>query len=270
MAKQEVAARGISAARACKLFSISKSCWCHEGKNTASNELLGKELGRLAAEHPTWGLGLMFLHLRNVQGRKWNHKRVYRVYCKLKLNLRIKPHQRIQRDKPQPLQTPTKPNAVWSMDFMHDQLNDSRNWRSLNILDDFNRELLGTEIDFSLPTTRVIKALEQLIEWRGKPAVIRSDNGPEYISAEMKQWAQKQGIAWWFTQPGNPQQNAYVERFNRTMRYELLNPTIFHSIEQAQEAATKWQWLYNHQRPNMALGGITPAQKLEAYYATLH
>lgn len=270
MAKQEVAARGISAARACKLFGISKSCWRHEGQNTVTNELLGKQLSQLATVHPTWGFGLMFLHLRNVQGYKYNHKRVYRIYCKLELNLRIKPRQRIDREKPLPLQTPSAPNTVWSMDFMHDQLHDSRSYRSLNVLDDFNRELLGCEIDFSLPTARVIRALEQLFEWRGKPAAIRSDNGPEYISAEMKAWASKQGIEWWFTQPGNPQQNAYIERFNRTMRYELLNPDIFHTIEQVQHAATQWQWLYNHQRPNMALGGITPAQKLEAYHATFH
>ena len=149
---------------------------------------------------------------------------------------------------------------------MHDNLSDGRTYRSLNILDDFNRELLGAEIDLSLPADRVIQALDRIIEWRGKPAVLRSDNGPEYISQKMKDWANQQGIALWFTQPGNPQQNAYIERFNRTMRYELLNTELFISIEAVQDAATQWQWSYNHDRPSMALNGQTPAQKLAAYH----
>ncbi len=115
----------------------------------------------------------------------------------------------------------------------------------------------------------ITKALNQIIEWRGKPQVIRSDNGPEYISHKLANWAAQQGITLWFTQPGNPQQNAYIERFNRTMRYELLNQSLFTTIEQAQDAATKWQWIYNHDRPSMALNGLTPIQCLEQY-KTIH
>lgn len=152
---------------------------------------------------------------------------------------------------------------------MHDQLTGSGSFCSFNVLDDFNRELLGAEIDFSLPAKRVIKALNQIIEWRGKPAVIRSDNGPEYISHELATWAHGNGIVLWFIQPGNPQQYAYVEGFNRTMRYELLNAELFSSIEAVQDAATKWQWMYDHEKLNMALGGITPAQKLAAYQLNL-
>lgn len=267
--------KSLSASRLCAIFCISLKCWRYQRKTAVTNELISQALLQLASIHNTWGFGLMFLHLRNQQGKPWNHKRVYRIYCELRLNLRIKPHQRIVRDKPQALEVPNQPNAVWSMDFMHDQLSCKRSYRSLNILDDFNRELLCAEIDFSLPSSRVIQTLERLIQWRGKPSVIRSDNGPEYISQEMKEWAQHKGIALLFIQPGNPQQNAYVERFNRTMRYELLHPNLFQTIEQAQEAATQWQWLYNNDRPSMALNGLSPAQKLAAYYAvhqpsTLH
>ncbi len=152
----------------------------------------------------------MLLHLRNVQSKSWNHKRVYCVYCELKLNLRIKPHQRIQRSKPQPLQSPQHPNTCWSMDFMHDQLTDVRSYRSLNFIDNFNRELLFTEIDCSLPSARVTRALNQVIEWRGKPAVIRSDYGPKYISSTVKDWTQRDAIELLFIQPGKPQQNAYI------------------------------------------------------------
>ncbi len=108
----------------------------------------------------------------------------------------------------------------------------------------------------------MVRALDQVIEWRGKPQAIRSDNGPEYISSKLILWAEKHGIRLEHIQPGNPQQNAYVERYNRTVRYGWLARTLFDTIEQVQDRATRWLWSYNHERPNMALGGITPIQKL--------
>jgi putative transposase len=148
------------------------------------------------------------------------------------------------------------------MDFMADQLADGRSFRALNVLDDFNREGLGIEVDFSLPAERVIRSLDQIIEWRGQPDTIRCDNGPEYISELLKQWAEERGIRLEFIQPGKPQQNAYIERYNRTVRYDWLAQYLFDSIEEVQEYATRWLWTYNHERPNMGLGGITPIQKL--------
>ncbi len=148
------------------------------------------------------------------------------------------------------------------MDFMHDQLADGRSFRLFNVLDDFNREGLAIEVDLSLPSARVIRSLEQIIQWRGKPRIIRCDNGPEYISGALLAWAQRNGIGIEHIQPGKPQQNAYVERYNRTVRYAWLARTLFDTIEQVQDQATRWLWTYNHERPNMALGGITPAMKL--------
>ncbi len=113
-----------------------------------------------------------YLYLRNVKGFLWNHKRVYRIYCELALNKRIKPKKRLKREQPEPLKVPDTPNESWSMDFMHDQLSDGHSVRLLNIIDDFNREALTIEVDFSLPSRRVIHMLEQLIEWRGKPVSI--------------------------------------------------------------------------------------------------
>jgi putative transposase len=150
----------------------------------------------------------------------WNHKRVYRIYRKLELNLRIKPRKRIVREKSDALVVPLRPNQAWSMDFMHDQLSNSRSFRLLNIIDDFNREALSIEVDFSLPSERVIRALKQLIEWHGNLLVIRSDNSPEYISEAFKDWASQSGIHLQYIQPGNLQQNACVERFNRIVSYE--------------------------------------------------
>ena len=148
-------------------------------------------------------------------------------------------------------------------DFMADRLEDGRQFRLLNVLDDFNREGLGIEVDFSLPAERVIRSLNQIIEWRGKPMAIRVDNGPEYVSGKLMEWAEKRGIALNHIQPGKPQQNAYVERYNRTVRHEWLDQHIIESIEEAQEFATQWLWTYNNERPNMGIGGITPAQKLK-------
>lgn len=103
---------------------------------------------------------------------------------------------------------------------MHDQLSDGRSIRLFNLIDDFNREALAIDLDLSLPAERVVRSLEQVIEWRGKPASIRSDNGPEYISTTLRSWAERQGIRLDYIQPGNPQQNAYIERYNRTVRYD--------------------------------------------------
>ena len=200
--------------------------------------------------------------LRNVKKYPWNHKRIYRIYRELKLNLRIKPRKRLVRDKPDALVVPLSINQVWSIDFMHDQLEDGRSIRLFNVIDDFNREALGIEVDFSLQSERVIRSLDQIIAWRGKPSIIRADNGPELVSARLMEWAAKHHIHIVHIQPGKPQQNAYVERFNRTVRYEWLSQHYWQSVDEVQDFATQWMYKYNHQRPNMALGGITPKQRL--------
>ena len=246
------------------MFSISENCYRYQAKLRGENDQIADWLITLTHNQRNWGFGLCFLHLRNVKGFRWNHKRVYRIYRELELNLRIKPKKRLIREKPEPLAVPETINDSWSMDFMHDQLSDGRRYRLLNVIDDFNREGLGIEVDISLPTERVIRALDQIIEWRGKPHSIRCDNGPEYISGKLSAWAEGQGIQLMFIQPGKPQQNAYIERYNRTVRYDWLAQYLFESTEEVQDYATRWLWHYNHERPNMGLGGITPQQKLAA------
>ena len=157
---------------------------------------------------------------------------MYRIYRSLELNLRIKPKKRLIREKPEPLAVPEAVNQSWSMDFMHDQLADGRTYRLFNVIDDYNREGLIIDADFSLPAERVIRSLEQLIEWRGKPQAIRCDNGPEYVS------------------------------HLSPLRYDWLSHYLFESIAEVQDFATRWLWTYNNERPNMALGGITPKQKV--------
>ncbi len=262
MARQAVKRRGVSIRAACAAFALSETCYRYEPKHSEENGEIAEWLIRLTHNQRNWGFGLCFLYLRNVKGYGWNHKRVYRIYRALELNLRIKPRKRLVREKPQALAVPQAINAVWSMDFMHDQLADGRSLRLFNVIDDYNREGLGIEVGFSLPAARVIRALERIIEWRGAPRAIRCDNGPEYISGELLAWARKRAIRIDYIQPGKPQQNAYIERYNRTVRYDWLAHYLFDTIHEVQAFATRWLWTYNHERPNMGLGGVTPMQKL--------
>jgi putative transposase len=182
MAEHVVQEHEISIRLACGTFGISQTCYRYEGKHKAENDEVADWLLRLTDNHRNWRFGLCYLYLRNVKGFGWNHKRIYRIYRALELNLRIKPRKRLVRQAPEPLTVPTATHRVWSMDFMHDQPADERSIRLFNVIDDFNREALGIEIDFSLPSERVIRALKQIISWRGKPLTIRCDNGPEYLS----------------------------------------------------------------------------------------
>jgi putative transposase len=262
MARAAVQSGRTTLTHACRTFAVSETCYRYQPRRVDDNDEIADWLVRLTTAYRSWGFGLCFLHLRNVKGKPWNHKRVYRIYRALELNLRIKPRKRLVREKPVPLAVPDTANQTWSMDFMHDALGDGRAFRLFNVLDDFNREGLAIEADLSLPAMRVIRALDQIIEWRGKPTAIRCDNGPEYISGALLTWAATRQIRIDHIQPGKPQQNAYVERFNRTVRYDWLSQSLFSSIEEVQNTATQWLWTYNHVRPNMALGGITPIQKL--------
>ena len=262
MAQRAVRDKGMSIRLACRAFAISETCYRYQAKLSGDNALIADWLLRLTSTNRRWGFGLCFLYLRNVKGFQYNHKRVYRLYRELELNLRIRPKRRLKRDKPDPLAVPRQINEVWSIDFMHDALSSGTTFRTFNVLDDYNREGLGIEVDLSLPSQRITRALDQIIEWRGKPKVIRCDNGSEMCSGQFQHWASRRGIRLLFIQPGKPTQNAYVERFNRTVRHEWLDMHLFESIAQAQETATRWLWRYNNERPNMALGGITPKQKL--------
>ena len=264
MAKQVVAKLGLSIRIACEIFGISETCYRHRAKLSNENAVIGDWLLRLTTANKRWGFGLCFDHLRNVKKFSWNHKRVYRIYRELELNLRIKPKRRIKRDKPDALSVPLAINQVWSMDFMSDALANGRKIRTFNVIDDYNREGLCIDVDFSMPSQRIIRSLEQVIEWRGKPAAIRCDNGPENISQTMIDWANSQQITLMYIQPGKPTQNAYVERFNRTVRHEWLELHLFETIEQAQLLATQWLWTYNNERPNSAIGRVPPSYLLKA------
>jgi len=183
----------------------------------------------------------------------------------MKLDLRSKRKRRLPARVKEPLLRPVYPNVTWSMDFMHDTLESGKSVRSLNIIDDFNREILNITIDTSLPSSRVVSQLEQLIEWRGKPDKIRVDNGPEFIAKKLKDWCEKKDINLHYIQPGKPTQNSLVERFNRTFRTEFLNVYLFENIKQMRNYSEIWMWMYNNERPHSALQYLTPRDFLLKY-----
>jgi putative transposase len=145
----------------------------------------------------------------------------------MRLNLRNKRKKRLPARVKAPLLCPVGPNITWSLDFMHDTLASGKTIRTLNVIDDFSREALSITVDTSLPAQRVIRELEKLLEWRGKPDKIRSDNGPEFVAEAMRGWCEQNGIQWEFIQPGKPTQNSLIQRFNRTFRLGQLTPTEF-------------------------------------------
>jgi putative transposase len=183
----------------------------------------------------------------------------------MKLNIRRRAKKRLPERVKQPLTVPTAPNQVWSIDFMSDALVDGRKFRLLNIIDDFNRESLAIEVDTSLPSLRVIRVLEGLLKRRGKPANIRSDNGPEFVSHQLQQWCSKNAITLQYIQPGKPMQNAYIERKNGSMRRELLNAYLFYSLSEVRILAEEWRADYNTERPHKSLGYLSPLRFAEQY-----
>jgi len=217
----------------------------------------------LSDRYPRYGFSKLFTILRR-EGKKWNHKRVYRVYKLLKLHLRRKGKKRLPNRNPEPLMVPDESNHCWSIDFMSDALWCGRKFRTFNVLDDFNREVLDIEIDLSLPGQRVVRTLDQIAFWRGYPMKVRLDNGPEMTSVALSDWAELHGVELGFIQPGKPTQNSYIERFNRTYRNEVLDMYIFRTLAEVREITENWIDEYNRERPHDSLGDLTPVEYREA------
>jgi putative transposase len=194
------------------------------------------------------------------EGIQWNHKRVERVYRKMGLSRRRKKKRRIPNPEKRPLVQPDLKNETWSMDFVEDRLENGRKIRTLNIIDDFNREALAMEVSFSFPAERVIEVLSQCIEWRGKPKRIRSDNGTEFIAVKTKTFFLNKKIDHIPIQKGKPSQNGYIERFNRSYREGVLDAFILTTIHEAREETLQWMDDYNNNHPHESLGDKTPAE----------
>lgn len=244
-------------------MGISRTTCQYKAKQKDDGELQAA-LTALTDKHAAIGFWQCCYRLWN-KGYGWNHKRIYRVYKDMNLNIRRRAKKRLPDRVKQPLAVPASPNQVWSIDFMSDSLIDGRKFRLLNILEDFNRESLAIEVDTSLPSLRVIRVLERLIQQRGKPANIRSDNGPEFISHLLQQWCNDHCITLQYIQPGRPTQNAYIERKNGSIRRELLNAYLFYSLAEVRIMTEEWRVDYNTERPHKSLGYLSPLRYAEKH-----
>lgn len=256
----------LSVRRCCVALALSRSVYAYKATPRDDGPIIAA-LIELAERFPRYGFSKLFQLLRR-RGHRWNHKRVHRVYCALKLNLRRKGNKRLPSRNPEPLAAPPNANECWSIDFMHDSLMSGHRFRTFNVLDDFNRECLAVEVDTSLPAARVVRTLDRIAAWRGYPAKLRMDNGPELISGTMAEWAESRGVALEHIQPGKPTQNSYIERFNRTYREEVLDFYVFSTLTEVREITEDWIKDYNEQRPHEALGQMTPTEFLEAHSQT--
>jgi len=214
-------------------------------------------LQELAFKHPTYGFRKLYAYIRR-SGKQWNHKRIYRVYKLLKLNRKRKGKRRLPSRVKQPLVKQEQINQSWSMDFMSDSMVGGRRFRTFNLIDDCTREVLAIEIDTSLSSKRIIRTLERVILDRGKPNIIRTDNGPEFTSKDLELWARDNEIQIQFIQPGRPMQNGYIERFNRIYRESILDAYLFFELDQVRTLTEEWMDEYNLRRPHESLGNLTP------------
>ena len=258
MARYAIQEFELSERQACRTIRVSRCAYRYHAKRM-TDKPIEEKLNQLASQRPRWGCGKMTDYLRN-QGYRWNHKRIRRVYRALALHLKKKPKRRLPARPAQALGEPGQANQTWSLDFMSHSLANGRAFRTLNVIDDFNREALWIEVDTSLPAERVVRVLEQLLKWRGKPTCIRMDNGPELISQRLESWAKEHQIELRHIQPGKPAQNAYIERFNRTYREEVLDAYLFDTLEEVRQITESWLKDYNKIRPHEALQGLSPCQ----------
>jgi len=239
-------------------MKLSRSVYQYHPKQDDDNEIVSA-VRDLAYAHKRYGFRKIFHKLRQ-KGFMWNHKRVYRVYRSLGLHLKKKPKKRLPSREKVTLYQPVVMNEIWSLDYMSDALMCGKKFRTANVIDDYNREVIALKASTSLPSSRVVELLDNTAQSRGYPKKVRMDNGPENISKIMKEWAQKNNVELVYIQPGEPAQNAYIERFNRTYREEVLDMHLFRSIDHVQTITDRWMYEYNSQRPHHSLGNKTPRE----------
>ncbi len=252
-------------ARGCACIGLSRSACYRKPVDWRERDAeVIEALNEMVEVHSRWGFWKCVDRCEAL-GYPWNHKRIYRVYCAMGLNQPRRRKRKLPERPREPLIVPQRPNQVWSADFMSDALYQGPRFRTFNVIDDFNREAIAIEIDTSLRAARLIRLFERLKPERGLPDVLRVDNGPELLSHEFVQWMSSHGVFIQYIQPGKPNQNAFIERFNRTYREEVLNLYLFRTLTEVRDITARWLIEYNEVRPHDSLAGLPPAE-----YATLN
>ena len=254
----------ISIRRACRLAGLSRTVLTYEPKPAPENAAIRMRMIELAYERRRFGYRRIHVLLRR-EGVQANHKRIERLYRLAGLTVRSRRRRaRIALER-QPLLLPAAANEVWSMDFVMDRLADGRRLKALTIVDDFTKEALEIALDHGMGSHYVVRVLEDIVRFRGKPASIRTDQGPEFTSRALDQWAYRHGVNLKLIQPGKPAQNGYIESFNGKFRDECLNEHWFLTLAEARVIVAAWRRDYNEARPHSALAYQTPSQ-----FAALH
>ncbi len=246
----------VSTRRACRVVGVPRSTndYSSQAKDQSALRIRIRDLAQARVRYGYRRLHVLLLR----EGWKVNHKRVYRLYREEGLSLRLKSKKkRVSRARVES-QAPLSPNEVWSMDFISDNLGNGQALRALTIVDNFSRVSPAIEVDFSLTGRRVVKVLERVIARYGNPQVIKCDNGPEFISKALDEWAYRNGVKLEFSRPGKPTDNAYIESFNGRFRQECLDQHWFETLEEARKKIEQWREEYNETRPHSALGNKTP------------
>ncbi len=248
----------LSERHACGLIGMHRGSWRYRPRER-DDAALRTRLRELAGERPRFGYRRLHVLLCRA-GVQVNHKRVYRLYREEGLAMRRRKRKRFRAEARVPLALPKTVNAVWTMDYTHDELASGRKFRTLNLMDGYTREALAIEVDTSLPGLRVVRVLERLREMRGTPAAIQVDNGTEFTSRVVDQWAYQHGVALHFIERGKPTQNAFIESFNGKFRDECLNQNWFTDLADARRIIEAWRVDYNTVRPHSSLGYRTPVE----------
>jgi putative transposase len=254
---------GVSERRACELIGMSRSTFRYVSREAADARIRTR-LEELSCERRRFGYRRLHDLLKD-EGINVNHKKVYRIYRELNLQVRKKRRKRRTCRGLAPFILPQKPNERWSMDFMCDSLASGRKFRTLNVIDDFTRECLAIEVATSISGKRVARVLDRLVAFRGKPNGIVCDNGTEYTSKALSEWSKSRDIPLLFIEPGKPMQNALVESFNGKMRDECLNENLFFTIPHATQLIEDFRQDFNKKRPHTGIGGLTPNQMHDQY-----
>ncbi|MEQ8249555.1 MAG: IS3 family transposase [Alphaproteobacteria bacterium] len=248
---------GLSERRACRLASLDRSTYQYR-KRSDGDAVLRQRLRALAGERRRFGYRRLGILLAR-EGWQVNHKKLFRLYREEGLAVRRRRSRKRALGTRRPILVPDRVNQRWSLDFVSDALSDGRRFRALCVVDDHSREALAIVVDRSLSGRRVVRALDEMIGWRGRPEMVVSDNGTELTSHAVLEWCQDTGIEWHYIAPGKPMQNAFVESFNGRLRDECLNENLFSNLAEARRLIEDWRADYNLHRPHTSLGGLAPA-----------